>query len=98
MDGNTEGIKKYQVFGSSGTLAQEIESGFVMNRLLPTPTARDWRSEKASQETMDRNSRPFSETLGANTGLKLQPAFALWMQNFPEDYLELPFTDGEGKV
>lgn len=36
--------KKEQVFGNSGTLAQEIQSGFVEKRwpgLLPTPNSRD---------------------------------------------------------
>jgi len=32
-------------------------------RLLPTPTSRDWRSGKASIETMAKNSRPLNETL-----------------------------------
>jgi hypothetical protein len=33
--------------------------------LLPTLTARDWRSGKASPETMARNSRPLNETVVA---------------------------------
>jgi len=39
MDGQTTGVKKEQKFGSSGTLAQEVESGFIMNRILSTPRA-----------------------------------------------------------
>ena len=43
MDRLTTGIKKVQHFGSSGTLAQEMESNFIVNRILPTQTARDWK-------------------------------------------------------
>lgn len=35
----------------------------------PTPTARDFRSIHASPETMARNARPLSETVGAGAGL-----------------------------
>ena len=31
--------------------------------MLPTPSARDWRSGKASQETHDRNARPLNEVV-----------------------------------
>lgn len=31
--------------------------------MWPTPSARDWRSGKASQETMDKNSRPLNEVV-----------------------------------
>lgn len=34
-------------------------------RLWPTPSARDWRSGKASPETMARNSRPLNEVVTA---------------------------------
>lgn len=37
----------------------------LSRQLLPTPTARDHKSTKASPETMARNSRPLSETIGA---------------------------------
>jgi hypothetical protein len=57
--------------------------------ILPTPTSRDHRSEKCSDETFDRNSRPLSETLGKNTGMKLQPAFVEWMMGYPEGWTEL---------
>lgn len=34
-----------------------------MVKMYPTPSARDWRDGKASEETMARNSRPLNETL-----------------------------------
>ncbi len=42
-DAYTEGLsKKEQKFGNSGTLAQEVQTGFIYQRgLLPTPTACD---------------------------------------------------------
>lgn len=48
-------------------------------RIFPTCTARDGRSGKASQATMDRNSRPLSETVG---GL-LNPRWTEWLMGFP---------------
>jgi hypothetical protein len=35
---------------------------------LPTPTARDWRSGKASDETHGKNARPLNETLTKMSG------------------------------
>jgi hypothetical protein len=43
MDSYSENLtKKEQKFGNSGTLAQEVQTGFIYQRgLLPTPTAMD---------------------------------------------------------
>ena len=51
----------------------------------PTPTARDWRSGKASEATRSRNSRPLSEAIG---GL-LNPRWVEWLQGFPEGWTNL---------
>lgn len=57
----------------------------------PTPTARDHKSGKASEETHSRNSRPLSEVVGRlaqkmtgqesrpNSGLRLNPLFVEWL-------------------
>jgi len=58
-------------------------------KILPTPTSRDFRSEKCSDKTFDRNPRPLSETLGKKTGMKLQPAFVEWMMGFPIGFTDL---------
>lgn len=50
-----------------------------------TPTARDWRSGKASQATHDKNSRPLSEQVG---GL-LNPAWVEWLMGWPIGWTEL---------
>jgi hypothetical protein len=55
-------------------------------KMLATPTARDWKSGKASPATMARNSRPLSEQIG---GL-LNPRFVAQMMGFPPDWCELP--------
>ena len=46
---------------------------------LPTATARDWRSGKASEATMIRNSRPLSEKIGG----KLNPQWVEWLMGWP---------------
>ena len=46
---------------------------------LPTPTARDWKSGKASAATHARNSRPLSEQVGG----QLNPTFVEWMMGWP---------------
>src|SRR4030067_688853 len=43
--------------------------------ILPPPTTRAWKSTKCSEETFQKNSRPLSDTLGLNTGMKLYPEF-----------------------
>ncbi len=42
---------------------QEAVGGVLIPRKCPTPSARDWRSGKASPETMDKNSRPLNEVI-----------------------------------
>ena len=57
---------------------------------LPTPRARDWRSGKASQATMDRNSRPLNETLAQRsmTGPAVLAAIYAWLMAAPPRLLE----------
>jgi hypothetical protein len=52
---------------------------------LATPSARDWKSGKASQATHDKNSRPLSEQIGGS----LNPTWVEWLMNWPLDW-----TDG----
>lgn len=44
-----------------------------------TPTARDWKSGKASQETRELNSRPLSEQVGGS----LNPRWVEWLMGWP---------------
>ena len=50
--------------------------------MLPTPDVSDRRSNKSKQKGV-------SNVVGTKTGLKLQPAFALWMMGFPTDWCDL---------
>jgi hypothetical protein len=63
-----------------------MEKAFSM---LPTPQAKDYRSEKVCDEVYNKNARPLCGILGRNTGMKLQPAFVEWMMGYPESWTEL---------
>jgi hypothetical protein len=58
--------------------------------LWATPAARDFRSGKASPETMDRNSRPLNEQVTAQTGGALNPAWVEQLQGFPDGWTDGP--------
>jgi hypothetical protein len=53
MDSYSENLsKKEQKFGNSGTLAQEVQSGFIYQRgMLPTPTAMDSTNATATMKS-----------------------------------------------
>uniref|UniRef100_A0A6M3L0K8 Uncharacterized protein n=1 Tax=viral metagenome TaxID=1070528 RepID=A0A6M3L0K8_9ZZZZ len=53
--------------------------------VFATPSARDYRSGKASPETMERNSRPLSEQVGG----QLNPEFVEFLMNFPRGWTAL---------
>jgi len=52
---------------------------------VATPTARDWKSGKASQATHDRNSRPLSEQIGGS----LNPTWVEWLMGWPLGWTDL---------
>ena len=47
--------------------------------MVATPTSRDWRSGKASPETLAKNSRPLSEQVGGS----LNPTWVEWLMGYP---------------
>lgn len=47
--------------------------------MMAAPTARDWRSGKASAATHARNARPLSEQIGG----QLNPAWVAWLMGYP---------------
>ena len=57
----------------------------VSSRTFAKPTARDFRSGKASEATMERNSRPLSEQIG---GL-LNPTWVEWLMRWPIGWTDL---------
>lgn len=56
----------------------------VSARTFATPTARDWRSGKASEETMERNARPLSEVGG-----HLSPEWVELLMGWPRGWASL---------
>ena len=73
-DAYTENLsKKEQKFGNSGTLAQEIQSGFVEQRwpgLLPTPTMYDYNSAR-HPELWEKDKKKYAEKgINLQCGLK----------------------------
>lgn len=70
----------------------DVEEGHKSNleevvacRMVATPTARDWKSGKASQATHDRNSRPLSEQIGGS----LNPTWVEWLMGWPLGWTDL---------
>jgi hypothetical protein len=61
--------------------------------MLPTPTQRDWKSEEASDETLNRNARPLNEVVTSQTGeaglMRLNPLFVAWMMGYPPGWLDV---------
>ena len=57
----------------------------VSQRIYATPMARDWRSGKVSQATMERNSRPLSEQVGGS----LNPTWVEWLMGWPLGWTDL---------
>jgi hypothetical protein len=92
--------KKEQKFGNSGTLAQEIQSGFVEKRwpgLLPTPRARAAGGNCSNDRGKGNLEDKIAEMNTPQTGKtsQLNPQFVLEMMGFPPNWTELPFLSGE---
>jgi len=64
---------------------QQITLNDAVKWSCATPTARDWRSGKASQATHDRNSRPLSEQIGGS----LNPTWVEWLMGWPLGWTDL---------
>jgi hypothetical protein len=63
-------------------LAHQVR--MIERGIWPTPTARDWRSGKASEATMERNARPLSEAVGG----QLNPEWVEWLMGFPPGWTD----------
>lgn len=57
--------------------------------LLPTPSARDWKSSNASQETMEGNSRLLNEVVTGGQGGSLNPTWVEWLMGYPSEWTAL---------
>lgn len=65
--------------------------------MLPTSSANDW---KGAANSPNYHNQPRIQDIfnGAKTGLKLQPAFALWMMGYPEDWLDLEAAEADARA
>jgi len=104
MDGEVSSGKSNPVSGNSGTLAQEIMSGYepTMKKLgmLPTPRQSEWKGvgplgSKSQKHMEDKDY--LCAIVQAETGQNglLSPQFVMEMMGYPNDYTELPFLSGE---
>jgi hypothetical protein len=104
MDGHVSSGKAKPVSGDSGTLAQEIMSGYkpTMAKLgmLPTPSASDNRDRghlgnPAIQRRIEIG-KQIGLTMIMNDGQasQLNPRFVAEMMGFPPNWTELPFQNG----
>ena len=72
----------YNRKGASATSGDGLATAVLK---VATPTARDWRSGKASQATHDKNSRPLSEQIGGS----LNPTWVEWLMGWPLGWTDL---------
>ena len=57
--------------------------------MIPTPSARDWKSSNASEKTMNKNSRPLNEFVTWGSSGKLNPEWVEWLMGYPKSWTEL---------
>lgn len=98
MDARSENLKKKeQRFGNSGTLAQEVQTGFIYKiGRLPTPTANDGKNASSPDSQKERISL-VAEAMKYKTDgqtSQLNPLFVQEMMGFPYLWTELPFQSG----
>jgi len=99
--------KKEQKFGNSGTLAQEVATGFIYQRgLLPTPATRDYKGSRTKEKIEERKAKGQVTDEGTLPGFfaqygksfQLNPQFVAEMMGFPQDWTISPFLSGDQKV
>lgn len=102
-----EAIARARENGGSVSLEDQVQlTGWA------TPASRDWRDGKASEATMQRNSRPLNEQAvmlasgPTSTSFPvetkkpgvLNPAHSLWLMGFPSDWLmAAPVKESRGR-
>jgi hypothetical protein len=89
--------KKEQKMGNSGTLAQEILTGFAQRQrgLLPTPVKSDYQPRWKTENWNGNSDLPSVVNGILGTHSQLNPQFVMEMMGFPPDWTELPFLSGE---
>jgi hypothetical protein len=77
--------------GSAGSI-HNLKKGYldgVINEMIPTPAARDWKGAGTRNENTVPNVIEGRERIGTKTGLKLQPGFVEWMMGYPQNWTDL---------
>jgi hypothetical protein len=98
-DAYTENLtKKEQRFGNSGTLAQEVQTGFIYQRgMLPTPTASDVEGGVSNPNQISQKNGRFvrtSNNTGTEFGAKLRDVVGMLPTPNARDWKD---TIGNGK-
>lgn len=100
MDGEVTSGKTNPVSGNSGTLAQEIMSGYPPTMaklgLWPTPTADDNPAKNTGKRNQDGLQKMAYQATGKTS--QLNPQFVLEMMGFPPDWTLLPFLSQSGET
>lgn len=83
---------------NEGNPKRRLETEVAIQNMLPTPTARDWKSGEASENTHQRNSRPLNEKVirdhkteqkKSEEKLHLNPTWVEGMMGFPHGWTDL---------
>ena len=80
--------------GRTGKVRPSLQSMAKQNQ-WPTPSARDWRSGKASDEVYHSNSRPLNEVVERSESGSLNPDWVEWLMNWPLRWSSLDPLPGE---
>lgn len=77
MDAYSDRLKKKeQKFGNSGTLAQEVSTGFIYKRgILPTPNAYDWNTATKTETYLARSQRHKEKNVNLQMTLRQMTMF-----------------------
>jgi hypothetical protein len=77
MDAYSENLsKKEQIFGNSGTLAQELATGFIYKRgILPTPNSYDWNTATKPETYLARSQRHKEKNVNLQMTLRQMTMF-----------------------
>ena len=86
FDATVRSGKKNPKFGDSGSLAQEVYSGFIDQRMWPTPRQRDWKGQ--TQRGTHAPGDGICNALGV-TGGQLNPTWVEWIMGFPTGWTDL---------
>lgn len=86
MDARSENLsKKEQRFGNSGTLAQEVQTGFIYNRgLLPTPRTTDVGRGPVKDVKFENGTYFRENKKGVRFGVNITDVIARWILPTPK--------------